>query len=490
MRRDLEMDEVCEIIRDSRREKRRCAQLLYFMNRLEGLYKTATGKNFRYLRKLDRVRNGGNIVKDALLDIRDAMREPDIGISGDLCADIDFSRDWKQMSLADMELFNSCLKYSLLDEFLLIHYDDTVMWRDWAKYGIEDVWGIYGGLLQECRSAVVNLDIMEYALLPYAKFRNLNESPEYSKEAVTERIARAGNAFVEFSDKLDGSMIQMRYLSDDRFWKGILVASSGSLYPQTSRQLADALAYLQTSGEQIREMVQAEPYLTFIFEWIDGKNDPHIVHYDEKDFGLYLVGLRDYENGSQWPYDRVIKTAEKFGVKHTRVYSMTLDEVMESLDKFSGAEKEGYVLNVDGFLVKIKCPDFVGLMKDAEASRSFNTIIRYVVSGTIDDYIAALPAGYRQDALEKVRKIRQYEQAVLSRVEAEFQKIPAGADRKTAMIRIDEIPDGTGVIKGMVRARYLGKEVGILAKKKGESVQYLRESDIDRYLGLEGALPE
>ena len=89
------MDEVCETIRDSRREKRRCAQLLYFMNRLEGLYKTATGKNFRYLRKLDRVRNGGNIVKEALLDIRDAMQKPDIGISDDLCADIDFSRDWK-----------------------------------------------------------------------------------------------------------------------------------------------------------------------------------------------------------------------------------------------------------------------------------------------------------------------------------------------------------------------------------------------------------
>ena len=57
----------------------------------------------------------------------------------------------------------------------------------------------------------------------------------------------------------------MRYLSDDRFWKGILVASSGSLYPQISRQLADALAYLQAHGEQICEMVQAEPYLTFIF---------------------------------------------------------------------------------------------------------------------------------------------------------------------------------------------------------------------------------
>ena len=44
--------------------------------------------------------------------------------------------------------------------------------------------------------------------------------------------------------------------------------------------------------------------------------------------------------------------------------------------------------------------------------------------------------------------------------------------------------DGMGIdstLKGLLKAHYLGLPVEIIAKRKGKSVQYVRESEIDRY---------
>ena len=135
--------------------------------------------------------------------------------SGVTFGDIDPNRTWREMTLADMEVVIGVLKYSAYDEFLLIRYDEPALWSCKALEPLEDFWTAFGGLLQECRSAVVNIDTMEYAMLPFAKFRNLNEGPAYTLSVVQERISRA--SVVEFSEKLDGSMIQMRYLGDNRF---------------------------------------------------------------------------------------------------------------------------------------------------------------------------------------------------------------------------------------------------------------------------------
>ena len=171
------MDEVCEVISDICREDRRCAQLLYFCNRVAELYQIYTGKNFHYLRQLERVQKSGNIFAEAVKEIKEICKNKP-------CGDIDASRRWDEMSLADIDAFSKCLKYSLRDEFLLVRYEENEIWGNSAFRQVEDIWSIYHGLLQECRSSVINLDTMEYVLLPFAKFRNLNESPEYSVEAV------------------------------------------------------------------------------------------------------------------------------------------------------------------------------------------------------------------------------------------------------------------------------------------------------------------
>lgn len=463
------LDNINDMMGYTQREENRCAQLLYFLNRLEGFYKISTGRNFRSLRQLYCAVDGG-LIREAIRDIKEA------GVVE--TGDIDPRRSWKQMTLADMEVVDSVLKYSDLDQFLLIRYDESSLWSCKALVGLEDFWTAYGGLLQECRSAVVNIDTMEYAMLPFAKFRNLNEASQYSLSAVQERISRA--SVVEFSEKLDGSMIQMRYLGNSRFWHGIMMATSGSLHPSRAHQLQYVLDFMEESGSAIEKLIRTFPHNTFMFEWIDPR-DEHMVRY--KDRGLFLIGVRNTKVGWQWDYHTVLRYAEQYGVPTTRLFSLSIDDALRSLEGMKGSEQEGYVLNVDGFLVKIKCPDFLNLMRAANISSSFNTVVRYAADGTVDDFIAMLPESYQGPAREKLRKLRTYEADVRREIEERCASLPA--DRKEAMLAIDSLPvDST--IKGLLKARYLGRPVEIIAKRKGKSVQYIRESEIDRYYEQRG----
>ena len=473
------LDNISESIGIMQREENRCAQLLYFLNRLEGLYKISTGKNFRTLRLRYRA-IGRGIIHEAIREIKK------VGVIPYDPHDIDPNRTWQQMTLADMEVIDSVLKYSALDEFLLIRYDEASLWSCKALEPLEDFWIAYGGLLQECRSPVVNIDTMEYALLPFAKFRNMNEGAEYSLDAVRERIEKAHQ--IEFSEKLDGSMIQMRFIgnklpeTDHRFWHGIMIATSGSLYPDRAVQLQHVLEFMEKEGMAIEKLLRTYPYNTFMFEWIDPR-DEHMVRYGDRR-GLSLIGVRNTDLGGLSNYSRVIELAERFGIPTTRLFSLSFDEALASLEDMKGSEQEGYVLNVDGFLVKIKCPDFLNLMRAANVSSSFNTIVRYAADGTVDDFIAMLPTSYQGPAKEKLRKLRTFEADVRAEVEQVCAALPA--DRKAAMVQIDNL-DVDNLVKGLAKAQYLGKPLEIIAKHKGQTIQYIRESDIDRYYATSSA---
>ena len=458
---EMILDLIGDQIGFMQREEYRCAQLLYYLNRVEGLYKTSTGRNFRTLRQF----YSDNLLHEAIKAIKAAGVIP--------YGDIDPTRTWREMTLADMEVVDSVLKYSAIDEFLLVRYDEPSLWSCKALEPLEDFWTAYGGLLQECRSPVVNIDTMEYAMLPFAKFRNLNESAAYALPVVQEKISKA--SVVEFSEKLDGSMIQMRYTGDKRFWHGIMMGTSGSLHSTRAPQLQHVLEFMERKGERIEKLVRAFPHNTFMFEWIDPR-DEHMVRYGKH--GLHFIGARNTNVGWQWDYHTIIRYAGEYGVPTTRLFSLSIDEALASLEGMKGSEQEGYVLNIDGFLVKIKCPDFLNLMRAANVSSSFNTVVRYAADGTVDDYIAALPESYQGPAREKLRKLRTYEADIRAEVESICSGLPA--DRKAAMILIDNMRSDS-TLKGLLKARFLDLPVEIIAKRKGKSVQYVKEAEIDRY---------
>ena len=301
---EMILDLIGDQIGFMQREEYRCAQLLYYLNRVEGLYKTSTGRNFRTLRQF----YSDNLLHEAIKAIKAAGVIP--------YGDIDPTRTWREMTLADMEVVDSVLKYSAIDEFLLVRYDEPSLWSCKALEPLEDFWTAYGGLLQECRSPVVNIDTMEYAMLPFAKFRNLNESAAYALPVVQEKISKA--SVVEFSEKMDGSMIQMRYTGDKRFWHGIMMGTSGSLHSTRAPQLQHVLEFMERKGERIEKLVRAFPHNTFMFEWIDPR-DEHMVRYGKH--GLHFIGARNTNVGWQWDYHTIIRYAGEYGVPTTRLGS-------------------------------------------------------------------------------------------------------------------------------------------------------------------------
>lgn len=395
---------------------------------------------------------------------------------------INLSLDITECSLEDILNIHNCLEYSQKDEYLLIHYDEIGVWTNPYINSSYDRWKIYNGFLTECRSCIINLETLTFVTLPFYKFRNLNESEEYQQEKIEERIKKA--KVIEWSDKLDGSMIQMRAIYDKRFWEGIIISTSGNINSARTNQLTDVLTYVNEQGKNYAKLAYDFPDYTCLYEWIHG-NDPHVVQYDKSQWGLHLIGMRNIKNGHLKTYKEVIELANKYKLPCTTLYSETLESVLAKLKFFKCSEKEGYVLNIDGFLVKVKCDDFVGMIRIIQESASFNTIIRYVVHGTIDDMLAKIPEAYQDRVISKIDKIYAFEKTLSEIAQKFVNEIPKEASRKEAMLYIsNEVPKK---LRRYVIAMYLGTDLQILAKNKDtQCPSYIKESDIDKmYLYLE-----
>ena len=460
---------------------RPCANLLLFFRRVRDIYEAAVKNCFENYWGNLVIKGGSGFLSVAASQIEAALTNssPD---SNKLLGPVDTTHKWDEMTIADMRIFDACLKYSLRTHYLLVHYSDNIMWHNSALGG-EDVWNAYGGLFRECRSAVIDLYTMEYAALPFGKFFNLGEENECSSEAVKNRIARTPGELVQFANKLDGSFIQLKYVGNDELYNGYLISSSGSLWPEISPQIRDVEQYLSSpNNHAILCVAHRNPELTFICEWID-KRDPHIVQYKDSDMGLHLIGVRNIKTGFLWPYSAVIEFAHAQNVPTTDCQYMTLGAAIDSLKQYKGCEKEGYVLYIDEYLVKVKGRDYLGIVKNVELSKSFNTLLVRYLNNTADDFVSGLPAPYKENARQILRKIARFEEFVLGAIEREYAQLSLNDTRKNIMLAVNKIQDlKYGVIREGVRAKALGRPVSFLCTPNNDSTKYIKESVIDEYL--------
>ena len=360
----------------------------------------------------------------------------------------------------------SCLAIGEYRDFIQIgygNYSDVI-------HGEEDVtmdsfWDLYDGFFRECRAVVINIKRDELVLTPFRKFRNLNEGEETSYENVRRRIESA--RCVEFSNKLDGSM------QAARFYRGeIVMVGSQSLDRANSWRLADGYRMLM-ADEGYSRMLRDNPDITFIFEYIS-KRDAHVVKYDTE--GLYLIGARNVLDGREASYAEVLAYATEYNLPTTEVYDKTLDEVVSELDAKTSDQAEGFVLNIDGFKVKIKYNDYVHMHGMFSARSSVNLIIRSIADNNFDDMIAKIPSAYRGRVMKIAQAVFDYKRKVTDEINVAFAQAPQD-DEKTFMIWVTENVDRS--IQGYVRNKYLGKPYNVL--KKGERYLKLKEMGIEDY---------
>lgn len=406
-----------------------------------------------------------------------------------MLVDVTRSVDSVNLTCIDMALAVASLSKSYMSGFLLLRYDEIAMWTNPFIKEFGDMFGIYGGVTSECRSTVLDmrdLTNITIASLPYHKFRNMNEVDGYMELQVRARIATAQH--VEFTDKLDGSMIQMRYLLDaaNVFNDGLLVTSSGSLSPETSGHVVLARRYIEEhSDEHFLDMCRSHPESTFIFEYVNPPEDSHVVAYPKEAWGMYLTGIRDVDTGKLHYHDDVECLSAQYGIRCSKFFDgYDIDKAIDICQSGSPCNREGFVLNIDGFLVKMKLESFLGIAKIVHSVASFNTISRNTALGLMDDLIAKVPPEHRASAKETWNELLQYDEDIRECIAITVDKVNELDARHRAGIINSTVPS---MFRGYVfeivagkgyRGTYLGERIGT------NSPHFFNRSEFDKKSAL------
>ncbi len=330
----------------------------------------------------------------------------------------------------------------------------------------ENFWDLYDGFYRECRSIVIDVKAEEIVLSPFKKFRNLNEGEENNIDAITKKIAQA--KCIEITNKLDGSMQSGRYY-DNR----IIMSGSQSLDMNNSWRLQNGYSILTSQSHYVK-MLKENPDFTFIFEYISLK-DAHVVNYKKEEEGLYLLGVRNVYTGTQLSYKEVKDFADKHQVKMTQIFDKTFDEVMEDTKKYKSQEMEGFVINIDGHLVKIKCDDYVQIHRILSNISSINLIIKHIANNTFDDLISKVPESYKWRVMKVANLIFDYIEKTENAVTKYFILAPKD-NKKDFMIWIDNnVPND---IKGYVRCKYLERDFDYIKGGSIKSPSYKKLKDM------------
>lgn len=349
-----------------------------------------------------------------------------------------------------------CLQFNQYNEFVLIRYGLAEMQ--------EGMWSNPNSIYRECRSVVIDLKRNSLVTVPFRKFFNLNEVEENSLENIKNKMLNA--KLIEVSDKLDGSMHCVRWYNDEIFYTGSMALDEGE-----SWRLVDGKRMLT---ENYVQMAKKNPNFTFIFEYISLK-DAHVVLYDKSYEGLYLIGVRDTTNGKEFNYKDLIELAKKYNIKYVNLENKTIEQLLVEMKNYKSHEKEGWVLNIDGHKVKIKCDDYVYVHRVLDKVSSVNVVIQSIADNKYDDLISKIPDKYRERVNCIAREIFNYIKSTEKEIVRLYNEAPKN-DRKEFMIWVDE--NVVKNLRGYVRSKYLNKEYNLL-KKKVDGYKKLNELGIE-----------
>lgn len=343
----------------------------------------------------------------------------------------------------------------IIEPLQINQYEDLIL----IRFGLAEMqdqggemWSNENSIYRECRSVVIDIREFEVVQAPFRKFFNLNEVEENSIENIVIEINNAKS--VEFTNKLDGSM-QCATMYKDK----ILLTGSMAISPKTSWRLEEGYKMLT---ENHKKMIRDNPNLTFIFEYISLK-DPHVVLYTKDKQGMYLIGVRNKINGKQFSYEGIKGFSIIYDIPMTEIEDITLDKALEMSKTLESCDKEGWVLNIDGHMVKVKCDDYVKLHKCLDKVSSVNVIIQSIADGTYDDLISKIPSGYRARVEGVSKKIFNYVATMNSEINLYYNTMKHIEDEKEAMKYITfEVPT---IFQEHVRNLYRGRDFNVLKTK-------------------------
>ena len=167
--------------------------------------------------------------------------------------------------------------------------------------------------------------------------------------------------------------------------------------------------------------------------------------------------------GVTYDYNTVIKTAASYpGVKTTEVYKKSFSEVLDSLNKVRGNDAEGYVVNIDGFRVKIKYDDYLAMKNLMERKSVGKAVIRAIANGNFDDIYSRIPDNNKKLALMVAERVNEWVSDKDTKVHEYYNTFSKITDTKEFMITVSKMVPKP--YQSYVRMLY-----------KGESYNYLKK---------------
>lgn len=327
--------------------------------------------------------------------------------------------DVKAMKFADIVYFATLLKsdfsWNDCDEaMVVIRYDEMAIAKDplLKKTGL-DPFSIYGGLLREARSYVFAEGADDYetddyheigihtASVPFYKFMNVGQTEEYSLENIKRRIEDA--SYVEFTQKMDGCFMQAFYDNEE-----VHTTTACSFPHLENAVIAENTNRYLMCRSNLTQMVEDNPNWTFMFEAIFDFTR-QIVQYTKDEYGLYLIGMRNKNTGEIARYSLLKAMSEMYGVKVVKKYDLSFDAIETCLRECNGTQLEGFVANIDGFLVKMKTDDYLSLVSYKHQGKFENAVIDAYNNRKLDDFVPTVPESLRYRCNEVTDEAYHYE---------------------------------------------------------------------------------
>lgn len=199
------------------------------------------------------------------------------------------------------------------------------------KVFFDDLWNEY---LEECRGTIVDADF-NIVTYPFTKIYNYG----IEKKAP---VLDDDTDIVAFR-KVNGFMVAVTW-HDNK----LLVSTTGSTdsdYVAMAREFINETRFAEVCSKFDR--------FTFMFECVH-TNDPHIV---PEDPGMYLLGYRFKDWGSEVQWFDISSLAASFGCFSPDEYEMTIGDLKELVKR---VRHEGFVFYTeDGKSAKIKSPYYL-----------------------------------------------------------------------------------------------------------------------------------
>ena len=212
---------------------------------------------------------------------------------------------------------------------------------------------------QTIKARGLYLDTMKgkVAARAYEKFFNINERPETKFDMLQHKLQFPVTAYVKENGYLG-------IVSYDEYNDDLLIASKSTLDSEFAQWLKEMLC-AKVSTENIEKMKAfiKEHNVSFVFECVDMKNDPHIIEYPESKLFLLDIVYNDMKF-SKYEYDAMVNVANQFGLTpkekafEIATWQEFFDWYYDVLDEdyeYNGRLIEGFVIEDSaGYMTKLK----------------------------------------------------------------------------------------------------------------------------------------